>query len=273
MMIEDNYVEELRELANLADKIQDEKLRDEIQHKIWVVFGPMLYAKYYIALKEDEIDADDFKEAIKPAAEDFQSIDAMMFLGHDAYNHRDYENAKKYFELAAEIGYPVANNNLAALYMEGEGVEKDYAKAHEYALKAAEKGVGSAMDILANLYEHGRGVKKDLKKALHWYEEGSKAGFVNSTYSTAMFIHNTSKGKEDDVKCAMLLQEAAARGFKPAILKLAYFYMEGIGVQKDLEYARLWLNRADENDEEVKKLDKKLKQLEKRRRTGSGKMA
>lgn len=272
-MIEDNYVDELREMSDLADKIQDEKLKDDIQQKIWVMFGPLLYAKYYIALKEDEIDFDNFKEAIKPAAEEFQSVDAMMFLGHDAYNHKDYENVKKYFELAAKVGYPVANNNLAALYMEGEGVEKDYDKACEYAMKAAEKGVGSAMDIMGHLYENGWGVKKDLKKALQWYEEGSKAGFVDATYNAAMLIHNAAKGREDDIKSAMLLQEAAARIFKPAMTKLAFFYMEGIGVKKDLGYARLWLDRADADDEEVKTLDKKLKQLEKRKRTGSGKMA
>lgn len=69
---------------------------------------------------------------------------------------------------AALAGYASAQNNLAGMYAEGDGVDQNYKKAKEWWERAARQGIAEASGNLANLYENGDGVKRNRKKARKW---------------------------------------------------------------------------------------------------------
>ena len=80
--------------------------------------------------------------------------------------------ALKYFQKAADQGYPEAQVGLASLYYEGNGVKQDYEKALQWYKKAAAKGHPEAQFYLGLMYHNGEGTdknddiaKKYLKKA------------------------------------------------------------------------------------------------------------
>jgi hypothetical protein len=50
----------------------------------------------------------------------------------------------KWYTLAAEQGYAIAQENLGAMYAFGRGVPKDYMKAYKWGELAAAKGYGRA---------------------------------------------------------------------------------------------------------------------------------
>ena len=61
---------------------------------------------------------------------------------------QSYDEALRYYRLAAEKGHAGAQFNLGVMYYKGEGVRKDPEKAAEYLQLAADKGYGKAKNAL-----------------------------------------------------------------------------------------------------------------------------
>ena len=60
---------------------------------------------------------------------------------------QDYEKAVYYYELAANQGFAVAQNNLAICFLKGEGVSQDLSKALEWVNKAIDNGFSYAKTL------------------------------------------------------------------------------------------------------------------------------
>ena len=88
----------------------------------------------------------------------------------------DYNEAAKYYSMAAQKGHEGAQHNLAVLYYTGRGVKQDMRQAYEWFYRAARSGVNISMCMLGSMYENGEYVKKDLKSALYWYQMAYKSG-------------------------------------------------------------------------------------------------
>ncbi|TPU86197.1 tetratricopeptide repeat protein, partial [Acinetobacter baumannii] len=71
----------------------------------------------------------------------------------------------EWYSKAAAQNYADAQNNLAALYAQGKGVELNNKKAFELYSKAAEQGNEKAQNNLGAIYALGIGVNQDYKKA------------------------------------------------------------------------------------------------------------
>ena len=65
---------------------------------------------------------------------------------------QDYARARHFYELAANQGHAVAQNNLGYLYHNGLGVTQDYAKARHFYELAANQGNACAQNNLGYLY-------------------------------------------------------------------------------------------------------------------------
>ncbi|MDD5698694.1 MAG: CPBP family glutamic-type intramembrane protease [Victivallaceae bacterium] len=77
--------------------------------------------------------------------------------GEAAQNQKDYPEAVKYYEKAADKGDVKAMNNLGCLYFKGgNGLKKDYAEAVKWFRKAADKGEDRAVFALGVLYLKNR---------------------------------------------------------------------------------------------------------------------
>ena len=57
---------------------------------------------------------------------------------------------------------------LAAMYYNGQGVQRDYAEATKWVRKAAEQGYAPAQADLGVLYWNGQGVPQDVVLAYMW---------------------------------------------------------------------------------------------------------
>ncbi|HLO50068.1 MAG TPA: tetratricopeptide repeat protein [Kamptonema sp.] len=92
----------------------------------------------------------------------------------------DTTKAISWYRQAAEQDHPIAQNNLATLYLN----DKNVAEAIKWYHKAAELGFPFAQEILGDIYSLGLGmdrsdaeVIKDELAAIKWYTKAAVQGF------------------------------------------------------------------------------------------------
>jgi len=128
--------------------------------------------------------------------------------GRAAYNAQQYEEAARWYTIAAEGGHVEAMRQLAYCYSYGRGVATDYSLCVRWFRAAAELGDADSMKELAWRYEIGSGMKMDKEAAVLWY------------------------------------RRAAEKGHTVAMGYLASCYEKGSGVAKDLNEAIRWHRKA-----------------------------
>ena len=88
----------------------------------------------------------------------------MLNLGGIYYGKKDFDQALKYYDMAAEYGNVEALTCLGYIWYYGRTGTKDYEKAFENYSKAAEFGDPVAKYKLADMYKNGYHVEKDKAK-------------------------------------------------------------------------------------------------------------
>lgn len=121
-----------------------------------------------------------------------------------------YEEAAKWYELAARQGLAEAQNNLGVMLKDGQGVERDEAKAVEWFRLAARQGNVLAQSNLGWMFHGGRGVEQDYDSAQYWY------------------------------------RQAAQQGHAAAQNNLGLLFRDGLGLPQDSDSARYWFSLAAE---------------------------
>ena len=76
----------------------------------------------------------------------------------------------------AEQGDATAQNNLGAMYHQGQGVAQDYAEAVKWFRLAAAQGLAAAQSWLGSMYEQGQGVAQDYAEAVKWFRLAAAQG-------------------------------------------------------------------------------------------------
>jgi hypothetical protein len=76
---------------------------------------------------------------------------AQTSLGCILYSEKRFEEAFRYYTLAANQGYTTAEHNLGICYRNGDGTEVDLGKARYWYARAAAKGDEDAISALAEL--------------------------------------------------------------------------------------------------------------------------
>jgi len=117
-----------------------------------------------------------------------------------------------WYERSANQGNPVAQNNLANCYLNGDGVPLDKGAAIALYKKAAQAGNPVAQSNLAGRYHDGDGVPQNLNTAASWY------------------------------------QKAAEKGIAEAQYQLGIMYRDGTGVSQNIYTAEDWLIKAAEQN-------------------------
>jgi len=85
--------------------------------------------------------------------------------------------------VAAKRGDKVAQFDLEHAYTFGFGVAQDYEQAAKWYELAAEQGSLGALNNLGNLYAAGLGVARDDLKANHWYRRAADRGYAEAQVS------------------------------------------------------------------------------------------
>src|SRR5260370_33427257 len=81
---------------------------------------------------------------------------------------RKFHQARKFYEEAADEGYPLSLSNLGVLYMNGEGVQRSPEVAANLFKQGAEKADPNAMFFYASCLGDGVGLQKKVKAAAEW---------------------------------------------------------------------------------------------------------
>jgi uncharacterized protein len=89
---------------------------------------------------------------------------------------QDDAQAVAWYRLSAEQGRADAQNNLAVMYDNGEGVTQDTAEALTWHRLAAEQGHAGAQYALGCTYATGQGVPQDYVQAHMWFNLSAAQG-------------------------------------------------------------------------------------------------
>jgi hypothetical protein len=110
------------------------------------------------------------------------------------------------------LGDAVAMSTLGILYAYGRGVARDYAEARRWFEKAANLGDAGAMNELGLLYYHGRGVSRSYREARSWFEKSAAAGFAVAMTNVGIFYHK-GEGVPRDLNVARQRERPCCRRY------------------------------------------------------------
>ena len=129
-----------------------------------------IYNKYFDKSYLSQEEEKELLDAILDLIEITKDPYFMTYYGGYFYEKRDFETAKKYYEMAAEFEYAPAYMCLGYIYYYGRVGEPDYKKAFKYYKKASLAGSDEATYKLADMYKNGYGVEQSYDKFVEMIE-------------------------------------------------------------------------------------------------------
>lgn len=145
----------------------------------------------------------------------------------------DYEQALKYYQMAADLNDKVAINNLGSLYYSGIGTKRDVKKAAELFDKAVSLGNSEAGLNLAFIYLSGMGLPKDYNKAIEYFQKSAEAGNSTAKFMYGYALYRGFVVEKDLSKAFVNIKDAADAKYDDAQYILARMYLYGEGVTKN----------------------------------------
>ena len=118
-----------------------------------------------------------------------------------AYNAGNYKQAFYLLQPLAQQGDAMAQNNLGAMYNNGQGVVQSYQQAMAWFQKAANHGDAAGQHNLGEMYEKGQGIAQNYQQALAWYQKAANQGVAGAQYNLG-FIYATGQGLAQDFQQA-----------------------------------------------------------------------
>jgi predicted aspartyl protease len=160
---------------------------------------------------------------------------------------QDYNEAVKWFRLAAQQGNAKAQKFLGAIFHDGgKGVTQDYKEAAKWYQLAAKQRDVEAQAVLGDIfYDGGKGVTQDYKEAANWYRLAADQGNDDAQFFLGNIYHDGKGVTQDYREAAKWHLLAARQGMARAQLSLGIQYDGGQeGVPQDYLYAYMWLSLA-----------------------------
>ncbi len=148
----------------------------------------------------------------------------------------------------AETGEAEAQWQLGECYRLGNGVAQNWETAVYWYEKSAAQQYVPAVHSLSMCLGDGLGVKRDVPRAMELARFGAEKGYVKSKIALAAY-YAESDMESDKQKAYEIFSELAEQGESLAMRNLGVCYRDGIGVQKDMAQASLWLTKAAEAGE------------------------
>lgn len=94
---------------------------------------------------------------------------------------------------------------MGYMYFNGYGCNKDYSEAFKWFQKAADNGVAAAYAWIALMYSEGIGVAQNYNEALKWFQKAADNGVVRA-YSDLARMSYIGKGGIKDYSKAKTMQ-------------------------------------------------------------------
>lgn len=177
---------------------------DGVQHDDLKAF------EYFSKLADQDADESPDSPNASVVASAFVALGTYFLDGiNDTYVTSNPARAVEMFHYAASyFSDPIAQYNLARLYMEGTGVEKDPRLAARWFNLAAEKGHHPSQALLGHLLINGQGVQRQRAKGLMWLTLAREsADPVKEQWISELYDQAFAASAESDRKLALALLE------------------------------------------------------------------
>ena len=152
-----------------------------------------------------------------PACEDavrkFPASDRLISeLARAYYKSGDFGAAFVQNQKAANHGNAVAQYNLGAAYLKGEGTSQNFAEAVRWLRKAADQGSATAQYNLGTMYAAGQGVPLDYAEAMKWYRKSADQGFDQAENNLGAMYAKGQGVAINDAEADKWYRRAASKG-------------------------------------------------------------
>jgi TPR repeat protein len=171
-------------------------------------------------------------------------------------NNRDYRNAIKWLQLAANVGVTDAYFRLGTLYEEGKRVKQGYETAVDMYQEAIRGEHEGACYRLGHLYHYGKVVEFDYSKAYHFYKKAADMGHADAQKILSIILEvktslNETTGRnfydpasKEHQDSLLLLKHAAIFGdIIEAGFQVGFAYEHGV-LTPEYEEAYKWYSMA-----------------------------
>ncbi|MBR4824785.1 MAG: sel1 repeat family protein [Spirochaetaceae bacterium] len=165
-----------------------------------------------------------------------KKIEKFLILGHESYYlEKNYAEAFKCYEKAAELADADAQWYLGSMYYFGEGVNQDYKRAFEWCKKAALQENVDAQNLLGNMYYFGTGVNQSYVEAFKWYKKAAEQDNKSAQCNLGNMYFNGISVEKDYKKAFEWCKKA--ENYEIAMINLGYMYEYGIGTEQNFRKA------------------------------------
>lgn len=152
---------------------------------------------------------------------------------------KNSDSARDYSIAAAKGNNPIAQQNLAADFLNGKQ-PSTRRMGLTWLTKAADARDPEAQIMLADLYVKGDLVTKNPDQAEQLLDEAVAQEYIPSYYKMGRFLYNQGKRKE----AQSWYQKAAERNYLPAQMALAEFYLDSKNPYYSLQKGYVWMEKA-----------------------------
>ncbi len=168
------------------------------------------------------------------------------------FSDQNYDELIPVLSEMVEQGSVWAMHYLASCHAYGLGIEKSMVEANRLHLAAAELGIPEAQMALGYNLLTGDGIEKDVEQGVRRLTEAMDGGVGYAAYvlGEQRAGINDNRTQEDYLEAAEFFAKAAHLGDHRGMQRLAWFFTEGLGVEKNAEEAlKLNVTAADLGNE------------------------
>lgn len=138
----------------------------------------------------------------------------------------NYQDAARYFEMAADQGHLEASSIIGIWYESGTGVAVDHVKGYKYLKFALDGGITSpnTQFWFGDINYRGLGVEKNLAAGFAWYKKAADQGYAIAANNVGYAYANGEGVNKDGVQAIRYYYQSIIRGYKDAAVNIAYYY-------------------------------------------------
>ena len=167
---------------------------------------------------------------------------AQLELGYFFKEKRDYQNAFKFFMLAAEQNSAVAQYEVAECYANGFGVQKNQAEMIKWYYRSADKLYNPALEKLKAFYSDAKNIVD--KEAAYWYRNAENQEDKVVLYIYAICYLTGSLEEKNATEALVKFERAGTQGISDALFQAFEMHALGNGTPQDISRSLEWLSAA-----------------------------
>lgn len=154
--------------------------------------------------------------------------------------------AIRYYKLAADQGYAIAQRNYALMLLGRWDTTSEH-EAMEYMRRAAEQDDPDAACDMGVAYAHGKHVPKSDERAIEYLSKPARSGHARAQAELASVL--ARQPAPDWKRVLQLYVEAAQQGHARAAKKVGVCYSKGLGVERNPAMAlKLFVRAAEQHN-------------------------